>query len=261
MKTSSIALITGGTRGLGKQIALTLAKQGYTIIISYLQSKEQATEFIQILRQKKIEAHALQVDVTKKEEVSSLFDWINQKYGRLDVLIHSVGPFIRERKTFHQMTLEEMDSMVSGNLQSALYTTHFALKYMRENGYGRIIFFGFHRAIEAPSWPDRSVYAAAKVGLVSFCKTLAVEEAPFGITVNMLAPSDITGENKEKAINEVIDQKDKESLRGRPGTGEDVARIIPFLLEKNSDFITGNIISISGGLDIIHPTSKQWKIR
>ena len=118
---------------------------------------------------------------------------------------------------------------------------------------------GFGRAGEAPAWPDRAVYAAAKTGLVSFVKSVAVEEAPFGITVNMVCPGDIVGENKEKRIGDVSGQRDEETPRGRPGTGEDVARVIRFLCEPESDFVTGNIINVTGGLDVIHPVSKAGK--
>jgi 3-oxoacyl-[acyl-carrier protein] reductase len=128
---------------------------------------------------------------------------------------------------------------------------------MRERKWGRIIFFGFGRAMEAPAWPDRSVYAAAKTGLVSFTKTLAVEEAPFGITVNMICPGDIVGEKKEMRIAEVSGILDEETPRGRPGCGEDVARVIRFLVEENSDFVTGNLIHVTGGLDVIFPVSKR----
>ncbi|WP_283653188.1 SDR family oxidoreductase [Paenibacillus sp. RC334] len=102
--------------------------------------------------------------------------------------------------------------------------------------------------------PHRAVYAAAKVGLVSFTKSLAVEEAPYGITVNMICPGDIRGANKEKSIADVIGLQDKETPRGRPGSGEDIARVIAYLCDEHSDFITGNIMDVSGGLDPIRPT-------
>jgi 3-oxoacyl-[acyl-carrier protein] reductase len=147
--------------------------------------------------------------------------------------------------------------MVHGNLLSSMWIVRAILPIMRRQKKGRIIFFGFGRAQEAPSWPDRSVYAAAKTGLVSFTKTLAVEEAPFGITVNMVCPGDIVGEKKEMRLKEVVYLKDQESLQGRPGSGEDVVSVIHFLVEKSSDFITGNIINVTGGLDVIHPISKR----
>ncbi len=255
--TRKAALIIGGSRGLGRMAALSLAKSGYNIMINYKTSKSAVEELIVDLKAFGVAATGFIGDATDYVQMKLLFSEFKNTYGRLDVLVHSVGPFIRERKLYNQMTIDEIDGMVKGNLSSALYTTSLALPMMHQQKSGRIILFGFNRSGEAPAWPDRSVYAAAKVALVSFTKTLAVEEAPNGITVNMVSPSDIVGENKEKTIKEVMHIRDNESLRGRPGTGEDVARVINFLCQEESDFITGNIINISGGLDIIHPVSKH----
>ncbi|WP_339061209.1 SDR family oxidoreductase [Tepidibacillus marianensis] len=259
MIRKKVALVTGGSKGLGKNIAQRLAKEGFHVIINYHHDHEAAKQVVQRINEIGQTAIALHGDVTNPSQMRELFQQIEQQYHRLDVIVLSVGPFIRQRKTFYEMEWSETMDMIHGNLTSALLTTSFALPMMRKQGRGRIIYFGFHRANEAPAWPDRSVYAAAKVGLVSFCKTLAVEEAPFGITVNMIAPSDIVGDYKEKQIEQVIGMVDNESLRGRPGTGEDVSRVVSFLCEDQSDFITGNVISVSGGLDIIHPISKQFQ--
>ncbi|MFV9511566.1 SDR family oxidoreductase [Tepidibacillus sp. LV47] len=259
MEQRKVALITGGSKGLGKSSALHLAEDGFDIIINYHQDQEAAIQVVKQIEQIGQQAFAIQGDVTQYGDMKKMFEQIEQTYGRIDVFVHSVGPFIRKRKTFYEMEMSEVLTMINGNLLSAMITTKFVLPLMRKQRFGRIIYFGFHRAVEAPAWPDRSAYAAAKVGLVSFCKTLAVEEAPFGITVNMICPSDIIGENKEKQIDEVLGMKDKESLRERPGTGEDVARVVLFLTKEKSDFITGSCISVSGGLDIIHPISKQFQ--
>ncbi|GBF10298.1 SDR family oxidoreductase [Tepidibacillus sp. HK-1] len=257
MAAKGVALIIGGSQGLGKATALALAKSGYDLVINYLTDHKAAEQVVSEVNHLGRKVFAFQGDATNYQKMQELFIEVNSEFGRLDVLVHAAGPFIRERKNFYQMSIDEIQQMVHGNLLSAMYTTSLALPLMRKQKFGRIIFFGFHRANEAPSWPDRSVYAAAKVGLVSFCKTLAVEEAPYGITVNMICPSDIIGENKEKMIRDVALLKDKESLRGRPGSGEDVSRVIEFLCQKDSDFVTGNAISVSGGLDIIYPVSKQ----
>ena len=256
MGQEQVALIAGGSKGLGKMTALALAKMGYHIVIHYHRNIEAANDLILQIHHLGQKAVAIRGDVTDQKQVKELFQQIEDDFGRLDILVHSVGPFIRERKTFYQMTIDEINGLVQGNLMSAFYTTSLALSMMRKQRFGRIIYFGFNRANEAPAWPDRSVYTAAKVALVSFTKSLATEEAPYGITVNMVCPGDIIGYNKERFIQEVINLKDKESLIGRPGSGEDVTRVIQFLCQKDSEFITGNIINISGGLDIIHPTSK-----
>jgi 3-oxoacyl-[acyl-carrier protein] reductase len=152
---------------------------------------------------------------------------------------------------------EDIQYLMNGNLVGTMLLDHRVLPGMRSRQWGRIIHFGFGHASEARSWPHRAVYAAAKVGLVSFTKTLAVEEAASGITVNMICPGDIRGDNKEKSIVDVEGIIDDESPRGRPGTGEDVARMIAFLCLPESDFITGNTIDVSGGLDPIRTHLKR----
>lgn len=122
---------------------------------------------------------------------------------------------------------------------------------MRENHWGRIINIGFDRAENSPGWKYRSAFAAAKTGLVSLTKTLAIEEAEHGITVNMICPGDISANFKEANIDDVREIKDNYTPVGRPGTGEDIARMIAFLCDKDSDFITGSIIQVTGGKDVL----------
>lgn len=121
-----------------------------------------------------------------------------------------------------------------------------------KNGFGRIITYGFQDAEYTPGWVYRSAFSAAKVGLVSLTKTIALEEAEHGITANMVCPGNIVGEMKEAGIEEARMLRDQDTPIGRSGTGEDIARLISFLCEENSDMITGSIISATGGLDVIN---------
>lgn len=257
---SRVAIITGSSRGLGKKTALTLAKEGFRVVINYKQSERAATKLVDEIRSINGEAIAIRADVTLRKHIRRLVSETVAKWGRIDVLVNNAGPFIRERKHFASFSPQDLDLLIDGNLRSALDMVHEVLPYMQRKKWGRIIQFGFGRSEEAPAWPDRSVYAAAKVGLVSFTKSLAVEEAPHGITVNMVCPGDIVGENKEKNIADVQHIDDRETPRGRPGTGEDVARVVRFLCEEGSDFLTGNIINVTGGLDAIHPSSKALPV-
>ncbi|RAL26998.1 SDR family oxidoreductase [Thermoflavimicrobium daqui] len=258
LKQRRVALITGGTNGLGKLTATILSEKDWDLAINGRKWTSELESWLQSLKTDR-EGHSefFQANVMNQAEATLLVENVYRQFGRIDVLIHAVGPFIRERKLFYEHSLEEVEKMITGNLLSALWTVHTVLPHMRHQRWGRIILFGFGRAGEAPSWPDRSVYAAAKTGLVSFTKTLAVEEAPYGITVNMVCPGDIVGEKKEWRIQDVVNLTDKETPRGRPGSGEDVARVIDFLCQDASDFVTGNIINVTGGLDVIHPVSKK----
>lgn len=249
---NKLALVTGSAKGLGKMTALALADQGCDVIINYLHSKQDAESLTEQIKSKGVRSICIQADITKREQLQQLVEQSEQHFGQsISILINNAGPFIRERRVFGDYTLEEMDYMIQGNLVSAMFMDHLVLPGMRKNNWGRIIHFGFGHAAEARGWPHRAAYAAAKVGLVSFTKSLAVEEAEHGITVNMICPGDIRGSNKEKFIHEVMHLTDDEAPSKRPGSGEDIARLIAFLCHPQSDFLTGNIIDVSGGLDPI----------
>jgi 3-oxoacyl-[acyl-carrier protein] reductase len=246
-----VALITGSAKGLGKMTALALADQGCDIVINYRSSEKEAIQLKEAILHTGRRCFTFQADITQSGQLKDMVEAVAREWGGIDILINNAGPFIRERRLFADYASEEIRYLMNGNLISVMELDHLVLPYMRSKNWGRIIHFGFGHAAEARGWPHRAVYAAAKVGLVSFTKTLAVEEAGQGITVNMICPGDIHGLNKEKMIAEVEHEVDKESPRGRPGTGEDIARVIAFLCLAQSDFITGNIMEISGGLDPI----------
>jgi 3-oxoacyl-[acyl-carrier protein] reductase len=251
-----VALITGSAKGLGKLTALTLADQGFDVVINYRNSETEAKQLQETIKQKGRRCLIIKADITQSDELLHMVETIELEWHGIDILINNAGPFVRERRLFADYKPEEIRYLMFGNLISVMELDLLVLPYMRRKNWGRIIHFGFGHAAEARGWPHRAVYAAAKVGLVSFTKTLAVEEAGQGITINMICPGDIYGVNKEKMIAEVAHEVDKESLRGRPGTGEDIARVIAFLCQPESDFITGNIMDISGGLDPIRSLSE-----
>lgn len=246
-----IALITGSAKGLGKTAALALADAGYDMVLNYVHSEQEAYALRQQIIAKGVRCEAIYGDISKRDDVKRLVSSMNEKMGEADVVINNAGPFIRERRLFCEYEEDEIMYLLDGNLTGVILLDHLVLPAMRAKGWGRIIHYGFGHAEETRAWPHRAVYAAAKVGLVSFTKTLAVEEAQHGITVNMICPGDIRGSFKEAAIDDVREVPDQETPRGRPGTGEDVERVITFLCQEKSDFVTGNIITISGGLDPI----------
>ncbi|GIP24029.1 MULTISPECIES: SDR family oxidoreductase [Paenibacillus] len=251
-----IALITGSAKGLGKKTALTLADEGCHIALNYVHSEAEALELKAVIEDKGVRCIAVRADVASVEDITRLVSEVERTLGGIDILVNNAGPFIRERKLFAEYSRAEVLSLIEGNLVGPMLLDHMVLEGMRSRGWGRIIHFGFGHAAESRAWPHRAAYAAAKTGLVSFTKTLAVEEAPYGITVNMICPGDIRGVNKEKSIAEVSGEQDGETPRGRPGSGEDISRVIAFLCQPESDFITGNIMDISGGLDPIRPWIK-----
>lgn len=257
MSHEKVALITGGSNGLGKMAAAILSRENWRLMVNCRHHPGRLDEWMADMTGLNVEMELSIGDISRRSVADRVVRETMERYGRIDALIHAVGPFIRKRKWFIEHSADEIEQLIHGNLLSAMWMAHSALPVMRRQKWGRILFFGFGRAMEAPAWPDRSVYAAAKTGLVSFTKTLAVEEAPYGITVNMICPGDIVRERKEMWINDVKNIRDDETPCGRPGSGEDVARIILFLLKQKSEFVTGNIMQATGGLDVIHPVSKR----
>lgn len=250
------ALITGSAKGLGKRTAIELAKEGCHIMLHYLASEQEVLCLkSEIENCYNVEVRLVKADICTIEGVQKLSDAILEWDG-VDILINNAGPFVRERKLFQQYDEETIISLVQGNLLSVMLLNHRALPFMRKKGWGRIIHFGFGHANEARAWPHRAVYASAKTALVSFTKSLAVEEAQFGITVNLIGPGDIKGDFKEKSINDVSHFSDSESPVGRPGTGEDVSRVIRFLCDEKSSYLTGNVIDVTGGFDPIRANIK-----
>ncbi|RJX40356.1 SDR family oxidoreductase [Paenibacillus pinisoli] len=250
------ALVTGSAKGLGKRTALQLAEQGCNLIINYMESEQEAHEVKRSIEQLGVKAITVQADIATTDGAHKLADEAERWAGGVDILVNNAGPFVRKRKLYSEYDEETIIRLMNGNLLSVMLLDHRLLPRMRENKWGRIIHFGFGHANEARAWPHRAVYAAAKTGLVSFTKSLAVEEAPFGITVNLIGPGDIRGANKERSIEEVENELDPESPLGRPGVGEDVARVILFLCQNKSSFLTGNVIDVTGGFDPIRANIK-----
>ncbi|NBC69786.1 SDR family oxidoreductase [Paenibacillus sacheonensis] len=253
------ALITGSAKGLGKMTALALAAMGCDIVLNYVTSEQEALQLAgEIAQRHTVRATAIRADISAAEDVALLaskaLSW--SRTGSIDVLVNNAGPFIRERRLFTEYDAADITGLVNGNLLGVMLLDHHMLPGMRSQQWGRIIHFGFGHAGEGRAWPHRAVYAAAKTGLVSFTKTLAVEEAANGITVHMVCPGDIRGMNKERTIAEVAEERDEESPRGRPGSGEDIARVISFLCLPQSDYMTGNIVDVTGGFDPIKTSIK-----
>ncbi|MBP2239449.1 3-oxoacyl-[acyl-carrier protein] reductase [Cytobacillus eiseniae] len=246
------ALITGGATGIGKRTAFLLAEKGIHLVINYRNSKDQAEMLVRELTEKfGTKNIAVQGDISNIEDCQQIASKAFSEFHTIDILIHNAGPYIHERKAMTEYSVENWNYIINGNLNAVFYLSKLLIPQMRKQNWGRIIMIGFDRVETAPGWIYRSAFAAAKSGSVSLMKTIALEEAENGITANMVCPGDITGEWKEKRINEAIVKRDKESPVGRPGTGEDIARVIHFLVDEKSDFITGSVLSVTGGMDVL----------
>lgn len=242
-----VAWIIGGARGLGVMVAKGLAEDGYQIALNYHNSKADAEKLQEEIQQGGSEAILCQGDVCNSSHIRRMAKDVIRHYGRIDVLACVVGPFIFKSTGIAEYTDEEWDEMINGNLSSLFYCIKEVVPLMRKQRFGRIITFGFSEVDQIPAWSGYGAYAAAKVGVASLTRTLSKEEAPNGITVNMICPGDIRDPHKESTIQNARQAKERGSLIGRSGSGEDIARVVRFLSHPDSDFITGAIIPVTGG--------------
>jgi 3-oxoacyl-[acyl-carrier protein] reductase len=245
------ALITGGASGIGKKTALYLAENGFQLAINYRNSEEEAISLANQLTERfGTKNIAVQGDVANKEDCIRIINETISIFHTVDVLVHNAGPYIHERKKLADYSFEEWNYIVQGNLSAVFYLTKLIIPSMRNQKWARIITFGFDRVETTPGWVFRSAFAAAKAGLASLTRTISIEEAENGITANMVCPGDVINEWKESNIGDAIGVIGNAPI-GRYGTGEDIARVIAFLVDEKSDFITGSIIPVTGGLDVL----------
>lgn len=246
------ALITAGSKGLGKKVTEEFLKNDFTVTVNYRNDTNAVEELKAKYSHISDRLLFVQGDVTKKEDLTKMIDITLDRFGKIDCLINNAGPYIFERKKLADYSDEEWYQMIEGNLSSVFHMFKKVVPVMRQQKYGRIITYGFQGAESSPGWLHRSAFSAAKVGLVSLTKSISIEEAEFGITANMICPGNIVGEMKEATIEDSRIMRDTQTPIGRSGTGEDIARTIAFLCEENSDMITGSIIEVTGGANVIH---------
>jgi NAD(P)-dependent dehydrogenase (short-subunit alcohol dehydrogenase family) len=238
-----VALVTGGSRGIGKGIALGLAREGVRIAISYRSNKAAAQNALRQLQERGAECFAVEADSGDPAKVQFLVDKVVERFGRLDILVNNVGEF--NWKPVAETSVEEWKNVIASNLFSVFYASKAVLPPMRRHHWGRIINLGALGAERSFGQGTISAYAAAKAAVVSFSRSLAIEEAKHGITVNVINPSNI--DERELTADEARRMHDSRSPIGRPPSAEDVATAVKFFASDGADFITGQALNVSGG--------------
>ncbi|MBZ5562601.1 MAG: SDR family oxidoreductase [Acidobacteriia bacterium] len=238
-----VALVTGAARGIGREIALILGRAGVRVAVSYRANKLGAQKLAGELRACGGDGWSLPTDVTDPARVQELIEKVVQHFGRLDILVNNVGDF--EWKPVVESTVEEWHAILASNLYSAFYTTKCAVPIMRRQHWGRIINLGSVGAERAFGQAKISAYSAAKAGLVAFSRSVALEEARHGITVNVVNPPVI--DDKELSLEEAQRLTDARFPVGRPATGRDVAEAVRFFGSEEAAFLTGQVLNVSGG--------------
>ena len=238
-----VALITGASRGIGKEIALALGRAGLRVGVGFRTNKLGAQKVVSDLRAAGAEGLAFASEVTDPARVKGLIEAVVKHFGRLDVLVNNVGDF--EWKQVVDSTVEAWSAIITSNLFSVFYTTKFALPIMRRQHWGRIINLGAVGAERAFGQAKISAYSAAKAGIVAFTRSVALEEASNGITANVVNPPVI--DQKELSLEEAQRLTDVRFPVGRPATGRDISEAVRFFASEEAAFITGQVLNVSGG--------------
>ena len=236
---SNIILISGASRGIGRQIAIDLSQTGYTVIANYNKSEQSAKEL-----QTKFNIDTFQADISKGTEIKQLTDYVLKKYGKIDVLINNAG--ISQTKLFTDITDEDWNQMINTNLYSAFKLTQKCLPNMIHNKSGCIINISSMWGQVGASC--ESLYSITKAGIDAMTKSLAKELGPSGIRVNSIAPGFIDTDMNKCYSKEDVQGIISETPLEKIGQPSDISKCIKWLIKDQ--FTTGQIISINGGLVI-----------
>jgi 3-oxoacyl-[acyl-carrier protein] reductase len=242
---NQVALITGGSRGIGAATAMLFAKAGAKVCITYSSKKLFAQRVLDTLRRAGGEGIAIQVDVRSKARIRTAVRKTLERFGRIDVLVNNAG--IWKRAPIATMTEAQWDETLEVNLKSAYLFTQAVLPVMKKQRYGRII--NVTSTAGQRGEPFYSHYAASKGGMIALTKSLAVELAPFNIHVNAVAPGWVDTDMTANVLGNQSMRAEIEKLipRGRVATAEEIAGSILFLASKLADHIVGATLSVNGG--------------
>ena len=241
---NKVAIVTGAGRGLGRGIALKLAKEGAKVVAADMAPAE---ETVALIKGAGGTASAFTVNVSKQEEMQALVKYAVETYGTLDIMVNNAG--INRDGMLHKMPVENWHTVIDVDLTGTFYGTQEAVKYMREKGYGRVI------NISSGSWLGnigQANYAAAKAGVVGLTKTAARENARKEITCNVICPgfieTDMTLKLKEVNDGAAWDSMMQRIPAGYAGKPEDVGNMVAFLASDEASYITSEVINVGGGM-------------
>lgn len=240
--TTKTVLVTGGSRGIGAAISLELGRKEYNVIVNYNTKVDEANAIVDQIIKQGGNAIAIQANIAIPEDSQRLFQEIESKYGQVDILVNNAG--ITRDKSFRKMQKNEWDEVINTNLSSAYNTSQLAIHKMIENKYGRII--NISSVIGQSGGFGQTNYAAAKAGLIGFSKSLALETAKYGVTVNCICPGFIKTEMVAAMPTEVLATIVSKIPAASLGSTADIAKGVAFLVD--APYITGQCLNINGGL-------------
>ena len=246
MLKNKIALITGAGRGIGRDIAIALAKEGAEVVINYNGSEERAKEVKQTIEENGGKASIYKCNVSDFVACEAMIKDIVKEYGHLDILVNNAG--ITKDGLIMKMKEEDFDSVLNVNLKGTFNTIRHSARQMLKQRSGKIINISSVSGILGNV--GQANYAASKAGVIGLTKTMARELGSRGITVNAIAPGFVDTEMTEVLSEEIRENACKQIILGRFGKPEDIANTAVFLASDKADYITGQVISVDGGMNV-----------
>ena len=243
-KVTRAAVVTGGSRGIGRAVCVALAKQGCNVIVNYCHGETNAQETVALCKAEGVEAVAVQADVSTAEGCKTLFDAAVSAFGRVDVLVNNAG--ITRDNLILRMTEADFDAVLNANLKGAFLCCKEAARRMVRQRYGRIINLSSVVALRGNA--GQTNYAASKAGIIGLTRSLARELASRNVTVNAVAPGFIETDMTATLPEAVRAEMAKGIPAGRAGQPEDVANAVAFFAAEQSSYLTGQVLCADGGM-------------
>ncbi len=240
-----VAIVTGASRGIGRGIALELARRGATVVVNYVQNANAADEVVALIREGEGQAGAIRADVSEEDGAAALIKAATSEYGRLDILVNNAG--ITRDNVIMLMKPQDFDDVLQTNLRSAWLCSRAAVRSMMRKRYGRIVNVTSISGLMGQG--GQTNYSASKAGLVGLTKALAKEVGPRNITVNAVAPGFIITD-LTRNLEDLTDLAREFAALRQLATVEDVARAVAFLVSDDAALITGQVLAVDGGTAI-----------
>lgn len=241
---NEVAFITGATRGIGRQIAVTLSQCGYDICINYRFENEDLNNTKNEIEKNGVKCFAVQGDVSNFDDCQRMVEEIINEFGKIDVLVNNAG--ITKDSLIIRMSKEDFDNVIDVNLAGTFYVTKNVVPHMMKARSGRII--NISSVVGVAGNAGQTNYSASKAGIIGFTKSLAKEVASRNILVNAVAPGFIQTKMTDVLKDSVKDEIAKNIPLKKLGTSEDVANVVKFLASSDSSYVTGQVINVDGGM-------------
>lgn len=246
MLENKVAIVTGGSRGIGKSIALNLAKQGAHVVVNYTSNSAAADAVVNEINALGSKAIAVQADVSKEADILRLIEETETELGKINILVNNAG--ITRDGLLIRMKEQDWDDVLNINLKGVFLCTKLIGKKMLKQKAGSIV--NVTSVVGLMGNAGQANYAASKAGVIGFTKSVAKEFASRNITVNAVAPGFIQSDMTDKLGEDVIDNYKKAIPLKRLGVADDVANLVKFLVSDESNYITGQTIQVDGGMYI-----------